>query len=815
MSINPVIPKKSKHNQFVDTIDEVFSGALKNGVWHLSTEDQQLKGRTIKIRGQDLVNFGSCSYLGLETDSRVIEGGVDAVRRYGSQVSASRAYLSCGLYDELEDLLQKIFGQPVVVAPTTTLGHLSSIPIIVQEDDLVVLDQQVHASVYTAVQMLKIRGIRVEMIRHSNLSELEDLLRNESGKYRKIWYMIDGVYSMFGDLSPAQDLEFLLNKYSSFHLFVDDAHGMSWTGENGRGYFLSKVKMNSKMIVSTSLAKAFGTGGGVIICPDKETARKIRTCGGTMIFSGPIQPPTLGGSVASAKIHLSPEIYTLQSDLKRQIDLMNILANEYHLPIIQQQESPICFIGTGMPKTGYNLSRKLMDEGFYTNLAIFPAVSVSKTGLRVTITNQQTEQDIRDLMSAVRDNFAQVLDEEGIQRNEIQKVFGLSLFNIQKDENDELEKRECKVEVFNSINQIDKALWDSYLGSRGSFDWEGMRFLEKAFVLQPKPENNWKFKYYKVLDKKGKMLALTFCTASRWKDDMLSPDFVSRKIEEIRLDKPSYLTSRVYTMGSLLTEGDHLYIDRTNPEWEEGLKLLLKQIKKDSQSFKCTTLVLRDLDGQDSKMKSFLLDEGCFTTKMPLKFELDITWGNEEEYLTILSKKSTKFVQKEVLSRKDLFLLEEVTNVVPEELDHLYRLYKNVKNKSLELNTFDIPKNVFKRMVNDSHWKVMSLSLKEGNNKPIAVVFVYRSAQVYCPMVIGLDYDYLELGIYRQMIYQCIMDAFKSGNKVVQLGFGAPMEKSRFGAKASNTLAYVQAEDNFNMSLLASVTAEVGRKMNK
>jgi len=75
------------------------------------------------------------------------------------------------------------------------------------------------------------------------------------------------------------------------------------------------------MVLTTSLAKGFGTGGGVTVLHDKEMHRKILTCGSSYTFSGPVQPPMLGASIASAKIHLSDEIYSLQNKLPQKIEL--------------------------------------------------------------------------------------------------------------------------------------------------------------------------------------------------------------------------------------------------------------------------------------------------------------------------------------------------------------------------------------------------------------------------------------------------------------------------------------------------------------
>src|ERR1041385_8583612 len=98
-----------------------------------------------------------------------------------------------------------------------------------------------------------------------------------------------------------------------------------------------------------------------------------------MIFSGPIQPPLLGAGIASAKIHLSPEINVLQNRLLQRIDYFNNTAKGLGLPLIMEERSPIFFIGVGKPDVGYNMVRRLMNMGYFTNLSVFPSVSYKNT----------------------------------------------------------------------------------------------------------------------------------------------------------------------------------------------------------------------------------------------------------------------------------------------------------------------------------------------------------------------------------------------------------------------------------------------------
>src|SRR6185312_3354095 len=194
-----------------------------------------------------VLNFGSCSYLGLEFDSRIKAGATEAIEKYGTQFSESRAYASLGLYKELENLLEKVFEAYCVITPTTTLGHIANIPVLIDDTDAIIMDQQVHNSVQTAVQIVKARGVHTELVRHNRMDLLETRIKELRSKHKKIWYMADGIYSMFGDCSPVDEIYSLMNQYPEFYYYVDDAHGMSIHGKYGRGFVLSNHDIHPKM----------------------------------------------------------------------------------------------------------------------------------------------------------------------------------------------------------------------------------------------------------------------------------------------------------------------------------------------------------------------------------------------------------------------------------------------------------------------------------------------------------------------------------------------------------------------------------------
>lgn len=800
--------KNGKHLSHIETMYDIISRGEKSGIWHLySSTPKHNRGRKVTINENELINFGSCSYLGLDHDPRLTQGVINAVQNHGTQVSSSRTYVSSDLYLELESLFEQIFGCPIVIAPSTTLGHLSSIPVLVERDHAVILDQSVHASVQEAVQGAKARGVYVDVIRHSRIDWLEDKIKKLRQKHSVIWYMADGIYSMYGDECPVEEIFSLMEKYPELHFYVDDAHGLSWAGQNGSGYILSKVRMHERMILTTSLHKAFGSTGGVIVCPNAIIAEKIKFCGNTLVFSGPIVPPMLGAAIESAKIHLSNEIYTLQDKLRSRILKFNQLAEYYDLPYPVKSESPIIFIGVGQPNVGYNMTKRLINEGFYTNFAMFPAVPIKKTGIRMCVTLHQKEEDIENVMEAIAYHLPYAIEEEEWTRNKIQKVFDLPIKEETKTDESKIEN-DFQLKYFQTINDIDINEWNAVHG-KSLTDYNYLKFLENSFKDNSEKENNWNFHYFMVYDRNDKLVASTFFTSSIWKDDMLAKPETSESIEIKRLENPYYMTSKVLSMGCLLSEGSHLYVDQSSPNWRKAMKQILDQVYTIQEEEKTTSIVLRDFS-KNTGMKDVFFSEGFFNANMPDVHNIDISGVNSfQDYYQNLSKSSKRHFKRYIFPFEDHYQIDLVKDITEQELDHIYDLYQNVQAKSFDLNTFPLPKKLFKGFVeNQNLWDVHTFTLISDDdskeiNKPVAVLFSYKNSHSYCPLIIGLDYNFAkEYGTYRIAHYIAIKRAIELGSKEIRLAFSASVEKLRLGAKAEPIIMFADSKDNFSLEAM-------------
>ncbi|MEI7595266.1 MAG: aminotransferase class I/II-fold pyridoxal phosphate-dependent enzyme [Bacteroidota bacterium] len=806
-----------KVESLITTVNEISLNAKNKGIVHLYTEDKFLNGRIITIDNKELINFGSCSYLGLEVDSRLKKGAIDAVTKFGTQFSSSRTYVSCGNYKEFEQLIQEVFGYPVLLSTCSSLGHQSVMPIVISSDDVVIYDQQAHISMQEMSYKLSSNGSRITMIRHSILKDLENKIIEFRDSCKKIWYIIDGVYSMYGDFAPLKELIELMNKYKQLYLYVDDAHGMSWAGKNGCGYVLSQIELHPRMILATSLAKGFGSCGGIFVFPNENLRDKVKFWGGPITYSGPQQPATVGASIASAKIHLSKEIDELQKSLRDKIIYCNKLLEKYKLPVVSNSEGPIFFVGVGLTRMGYNMIHRLMNEGFYTNLGIFPAVPESCTGIRFTITNHHSFSDIEMLVKNIAFHFPKALEEEGRTMNDIvrafKKIANLDFLLTNNDTNllnETNADNKINIEIFESINQIDKKEWNNLLGDRGAFDYDNLLFLESIFLNNIEIENNWQFKYFIVRDSAHKPILATFFTLSLVKDDMMSPAKVSLAIEETRKSEPYYLTSKTYMMGSQLTNGEHLFLDKNSPHWKDALMLMLDAVWNEQDNNGATVLFLRDFNQSDFEIRDFFMNNGFVKVDMEDNCVVNCKEkGNSETFFqTKLDGKKRYFLKRDILSKLDLYETK-IENCKMLDVNRFYELYLNVKNNNLALNTFKLPIKLFEKVSQNKNWEIIQL-FEKSSQKLVSVGFCLKTENSYCPMILGMDYSVENpFVVYKQSLYHVIKRGFELNAKRIHLGVTASESKRKLGADVVRQVAYIQLKDHYSTILLENMESSV------
>ena len=322
------------------------------------------------------------------------------------------------------------------------------------------------------------------------------------------------------------------------------------------------------MIAACSLNKSFAAAGGAIVFPNAELRRRVRTAGGPMLFSGPIQPPLLGAAIQSAKIHLSDELPVLQAALRERIDLFTDLADEFCIPLASRDVTPIRYVPLGLPVVTHDVIRHLFSDGHYVNLGTFPAVPMKHAGVRATLTLHHTLDDVRALVESLAVHVPAALERGGeAARRRHEKVAGTAAPAL-------------TLEHHRRAEALKAEEWDALLGERGTFSVDGLRFLETRLRRRRAARGRVGLPLLRRARPRGqgrcwprsspRRCGRTTCWPRR-----RSPSWSRRR----RAEEPYYLTSTTFAMGSLLTEGDHLYLDR-NADWKGALDLLVAAVSE-------------------------------------------------------------------------------------------------------------------------------------------------------------------------------------------------------------------------------------------
>ena len=787
----------------IKSLNKLIQDGVDRGLLQKFTSNESLNSSHISIDDQSYINFGSCSYLGLEYQDSLKTAVKQSVDSFGTQFSTSRTYLSIGMYEDLERELGNMFGKPVIATASTTLGHLATLPIIVEEGDAVILDLQVHSSVQMTAQQLKAKKIPVHLIPHNDMDSLENKIRSLNGKANRIWYLADGVYSMYGDFAPLPELYALLDKYEKFHLYLDDAHGMGWTGKNGTGYVRSQVEHHERLVLITSLNKSFAASGGVVVFPNEKMCRDVRNCGTTLIFSGPIQPPMLGAAIASAKLHLSDEIDQLQSELKQKIAFTNQLLDELDLPQFEKTDSPLFFIPVGLPKVILSVIKRMKKRGFYLNSAGFPATPMKKGGLRFMINNNITFDQIEAMLRTLQTEYILGLASENSSPELVAKAFKIKPFLVEHQVSSSEQKAlHLFQESFHeSIQEIDAQEWNSLFSRFGSNEHQNLAELEQVFSGNPKAENNWDIRYHIVRDPKGSIVLASVYSVAIMKDDLLANKSISEKLKELRKEDPMYLTSKTVITGTPFTKGKSVYINYNSDDWREALKLHVKMLQELAEKQAASKLILRDFcTTQKNKLESQLLDLGMLDMEFPKNCVIkDLSWNNPEELAAMLPQKYRYSLRKEILKKENLFAVSYHRPNTKQEKTFVYDLYRKVHNDSTEISVFELPYSLFNRMYRDPSYDFIHLYLKDEPNIPKAVLISQIIDGVYHAQLVGLDYDYVRShGTYKQILYQCVKRAKMLGCTSVDLAYTAEMEKKKVGATPEDTYGFVMALEHYS-----------------
>jgi 8-amino-7-oxononanoate synthase len=347
-------------------------------------------GPVVEMEGAERIMLGSNNYLGLTRDPRVKRAAADALERYGTALTGSRLLNgTIPLHGELEREIADWMGtDDALVFTTGYQANVGCLSTLLEPGDTVICDSGDHASILDGVAMSR---AKVRPFRHNRLDKLEAMLERAAGDGGGVLVVVDGVFSMEGDVCDVAEVVRLCRSNGA-RLMVDEAHGVGALGARGAGAceaFGVEEEVDLRM---GTFSKSIASCGGFIAGP-AEVIDFLRVQSRAFLFTAAAVPAAIGAALAAVRICRSPEGRELLARLLdnarylRQglaglgFDVLDPTPGPDGEPLV----TPIVPVLVGDDWQAVLLWKALFDAGVYTNVALYPAVPRGGALLRTSV----------------------------------------------------------------------------------------------------------------------------------------------------------------------------------------------------------------------------------------------------------------------------------------------------------------------------------------------------------------------------------------------------------------------------------------------
>ncbi|WP_342388016.1 glycine C-acetyltransferase [Salinicoccus bachuensis] len=354
-------------------LDEYLASNLQelkeNGLYNEINVVEGANGPEITIEGKKLINLSSNNYLGLATDETLKKVAKEAIDSHGVGAGAVRTINgTLDLHVELEDTLAEFKGTEAAVAFQSGFNcNMAAIQAVMGKEDAILSDELNHASIIDGCRLSRAKIIRV------NHSDMEDLRKKakeavESGQYRKVMYITDGVFSMDGDVALLPEIVDIAKEFDLI-TYVDDAHGSGVMGK-GAGTVKHFGLEKDVDIQMGTLSKAIGVVGGYV-AGSQDLIDYLKVAARPFLFSTSLTPGdtraiTEAVRMLMASTELHDKVWENGDYLKAGLRKLGFDIGNSETPITP------CIIGD--EKTTQEFSKRLMEEGVYAKSIVFPTV---------------------------------------------------------------------------------------------------------------------------------------------------------------------------------------------------------------------------------------------------------------------------------------------------------------------------------------------------------------------------------------------------------------------------------------------------------
>jgi len=361
----------------------------------------------VQMEGAARIMLGSNNYLGLTGDERVMAGAEDALHRYGTGLTGSRLLNgTIPLHLELEDEIAQWMGtEAALVFSTGHQANVGTLGTLLGSADTVIVDSADHASILDGALLSR---AKLRPFRHNRLDKLEKMLERSQGDGGGVLVVVDGVFSMEGDIAPLQDICALCERYGA-RLMVDEAHGAGVLGERGAGASeLLGVADRVDLRVGT-FSKSLASCGGFVAGPE-EVIDYLRIASRAFLFTASAVPAAVGAALAALRVLRSADGRPLLEALLANAEQLRDGLQELGFVVVAPQRlpaeggvqdhapgvhrdaeaaltivTPVVPVLVGDDWKAAVLWKALYDGGVFVNTALHPAVPPGGALLRTSV----------------------------------------------------------------------------------------------------------------------------------------------------------------------------------------------------------------------------------------------------------------------------------------------------------------------------------------------------------------------------------------------------------------------------------------------
>lgn len=365
--------------------------------------NDKINGSTTWVGGKELINFSGFNYLNLSGHPAVFRKSCEAIEKYGTSSSASRLVSGTKpIHLALEQCIATFLGtEDSIIFPSGYLTNVSVISYLMGPKDLIIHDILIHNSIVTGSLLSPAHRLTFP---HNDYNALAKILNERRNDFERVLIVIEGVYSMDGDIPDLPEIIKIKKKYGAW-LMIDEAHSIGVIGKTGRGiaeYY--SIDRSDVEIWMGTLSKSLGSCGGYI-AGKKEIITFLHFCPG-FIFSTAISPGDTAAALASMEIlKQEPERVT---NLQKNANYFLSFCKKKNLNTSFSKDSPVVPILVGDSIPTLHLSQKLVERGVYALPIVYPAVEREASRVRFFINTAHTEEQLRFAAECVFEEFGKL-----------------------------------------------------------------------------------------------------------------------------------------------------------------------------------------------------------------------------------------------------------------------------------------------------------------------------------------------------------------------------------------------------------------------